>query len=362
MTRRLPAPALQRAPLPLRTVGIVRRRIFDVEGERPVVDVGEVELHPLVEARQVAAPGDLPEAGEPRLHREAAALPLLVAGDLLRERRAGADERHLPLQDVPELRDLVEGEAAEEAAEGGDARVVRRLEDGPVVLVQVRHLGEQPLGAFDHRPELVERERPPVQAAAHLPEEDRAVRGDLDEGRDERGEREADETESGGDADVEDPLGDEAAGLRGGRGERQERRPVELLQLDLREDVREEVEDEPRLDAHLLAQQEDVLERLDVAPVDGEDHLVDGQRGQDRREVLERSEDREASRRRPRLRRRGALPHEAEEPQPPPGVVVDEAGHRAGARRVADEDDRPEVVAAHPDLPRDGCARRAARR
>ncbi len=175
----------------------------------------------------------------------------------------------------------------------------------------------------------------------------------LDEGRDESGEREGDEAERGGEADVEDPLGDEAAGLRRGRGERQERRPVELLQLDLREDVREEVEDEPRLDAHLLAQQEDVLEGLDVAPVDGEDHLVDGQRGQDRREVLERPEDREASRRRPRLRRRGALPHEAEEPQPPPGVVVDEAGHRAGARRVADEDDRPEVVAAHPDLPRD---------
>ena len=39
----------------------------------------------------------------------------------------------------------------------------------------------------------------------------------------------------------------------------------------------------------------------------------------------------------------GLLAHEAEELQPPPGVLVDEPGHRRGARRVAHEDDRTEV-------------------
>src|ERR1017187_5914279 len=46
---------------------------FQVEPEGPVVDVLEVEFHPLVEADLVAA-ADLPDAGEAGLHGEAAAM------------------------------------------------------------------------------------------------------------------------------------------------------------------------------------------------------------------------------------------------------------------------------------------------
>ena len=181
------------------------------------------------------------------------------------------------------------------------------LKTGPVVLVQVRDLGEPLLGSFDHRPELEEREGAPVQAAARLAEEDRAPRRELDEkrararrteGRRGRGRRRGRRRAA--------RFRRSAAGLRRGRREGQERRPLELVQLDPREDVREEVEDEPRLDAHLLAEQEDVLELRQVAAVDREDDLVDRDRRQDRREVVERPEDREAVRRRPRLRRQGA--------------------------------------------------------
>ena len=86
------------------------------------------------------------------------------------------------------------------------------------------------------------------------------------------------------------------------RREREERRSVELLELHAREHVGEEVEDEPRLDAHLLAEQKDVLELRQVAAVDGEDDLVDGELREDRRKVLKGTEKRHAVRGR-RLRR-----------------------------------------------------------
>ena len=65
-----------------------------------------------------------------------------------------------------------------------------------------------------------------------------------------------------------------AALSSGRRREREERRPVELLELHPREDVREEVEDEARLDAHLLAQEEEVLHLREVAAVHREEDLV----------------------------------------------------------------------------------------
>src|SRR5580698_10667473 len=50
---------------------------FQVEPERPVVDVLEIEFHPLVETDLVAA-ADLPDASEDGLHGKAATVPRVV--------------------------------------------------------------------------------------------------------------------------------------------------------------------------------------------------------------------------------------------------------------------------------------------
>src|SRR4051812_16730814 len=64
-----------------------------VEGERPVLDVADVDAHRLV-PRQVRAAADLPEAGDARLHEQPAghveAVLLHLAGDV----RTRADEAH----------------------------------------------------------------------------------------------------------------------------------------------------------------------------------------------------------------------------------------------------------------------------
>src|ERR1035437_784533 len=109
------------------------------------------------------------------------------------------------------------------------------------------------------------------------------------------------------------------------------------------ENGREEVHHEPRLHAHLLAEQEDVFELRQVAAVHGEDDLVDREFREDLREVLQRAAKRHSVRGRRLAVLGGFLAHEAEELQTPPGVLADEPGHRRGARRVAHEDDRAEV-------------------
>src|SRR5688572_12556986 len=121
---------------------------LDVERHRPVLDVVEVVLDALLE-RGVAAPAvHLRPAGDAGLHLVAqhvlrdAVLELL---DEERPLRAGTDDRHVALEDVPELRQLVQIEAAQPAPDRRRARVV----------VARPHRPRGVLGVLVHRADLV---------------------------------------------------------------------------------------------------------------------------------------------------------------------------------------------------------------
>src|SRR5262245_3894830 len=78
---------------------------FQIEEQRPVIDVFEVEFDPLVEVFDLVAAADLPEAGQAGLHGEAAALRgAFKLGHLIERERARADEAHVAAQHVEELR------------------------------------------------------------------------------------------------------------------------------------------------------------------------------------------------------------------------------------------------------------------
>ena len=98
------------------TMRTVRQRIAQVEPERRVLDVPEVELDPLGPGEGGAAL-DLRPAGDAGADREAAALALRVAVDLDLHGRARADERHLAAQHVDEVGQLVERRAAQQRAD-----------------------------------------------------------------------------------------------------------------------------------------------------------------------------------------------------------------------------------------------------
>src|SRR5687767_3560135 len=93
---------------------------FQIQGYGPVLDVIEVVLDALLE-RGVAAPAvDLRPAGDAGLHLVAQHVLRNAVLELLDEERplrARTDDRHIALQHVPELRQLIEVELAQPAPE-----------------------------------------------------------------------------------------------------------------------------------------------------------------------------------------------------------------------------------------------------
>ena len=138
---------------------------------------------------------NLGPAGEPGLDQQAPA-PVgnsrLELFDELRSLRPRADDRHVPAQHVPELRELVEVRPAEDAAEGRHPRIVHR---GPA-----RRAGLLGVGA--HRPELVHLEQAASLAGPDLTEENGAL-GPAQGQRDERKQRGAQQEAERGADDVE---------------------------------------------------------------------------------------------------------------------------------------------------------------
>ena len=114
---------------------MVRQRMLQVVGERPVVDVVEVEPDRLVPG-QVGAAGDLPQAGDAGADQQPApdvAEEVAVVGG----QRTRADQRHLALEHVDQLGQLVERAGPQEPADREDPRVFLDLEEHAVGLVLV---------------------------------------------------------------------------------------------------------------------------------------------------------------------------------------------------------------------------------
>ena len=120
----------------------------DVQPDRPVLEVVEVEPDQVVEAEARAA-RDLPEAGHAGEHEVALAVPGLELLVVAQRQRPRADEAHLAAEHVPELRDLVQREAPEDRADRGHARVLADLEQRAVRLVRGLEL---PPGGRPRRP------------------------------------------------------------------------------------------------------------------------------------------------------------------------------------------------------------------
>lgn len=140
-----------------------------------------VEADDFVEVLDVGAAGDLPESGHARLHAEAALVVAVVLVEFADGRRAGADEGHIALEDVPELRELVEARLADEAADLRDARVIFHLEHEAVHLILRKELLLALLRVLVHAAELVHAELAAIFADARLRENDRSRRVELDD-------------------------------------------------------------------------------------------------------------------------------------------------------------------------------------
>src|SRR5262245_23389064 len=98
-----------------------------------VPGITDIQSDHLLKCRPAPA-GDLPQSGDSRFgFQHTAAVPALITCDLVSNRWPWADQRHLSLQHIPELRKLVQARSAEEIPEWRHARVVYDLEHRPLV-------------------------------------------------------------------------------------------------------------------------------------------------------------------------------------------------------------------------------------
>src|SRR5439155_18981082 len=102
-------------------------------------------------------------------------LPVLVQRHLARRGRSWPDDAHVPLQHVPQLRQLVDAPAADERADERTPRVIADLEDRALGLVVLQQLVELSFGARPHRTELPAAELLAAAPDSNLAEERRAA-------------------------------------------------------------------------------------------------------------------------------------------------------------------------------------------
>ena len=144
----------------------------------------------------VGAAVDLRPAGDARLDVEPVQLALVVLLDLVAERRARPDHRHVAANDVPELRKLVDAQPPQQTARARDASIA--LVDGEA--------GPLLLGADHHRPQLQQLEVGPVAAHPGLAVEHRPAVLQLHRQRRDGEHRARDDESRAGDRHVERPV------------------------------------------------------------------------------------------------------------------------------------------------------------
>ena len=250
---------------------------LEVEPEGPVVDVGEVEGDPFFEVFDAVAAGDLPEAGEAGFDAEAAALGVFFdAFDFVDGEGAGADEAHFAAEDVEELGEFVDAEAAEPGAEGEDAGVVADFEDGAVHFVLSGEFLAHGFGVGVHGAEFPHHEGLAIASGAFLAEKDGAGRGEAnaDEGDDPKGDAE-DEEDSGANA-VESVFKEERPGDLRGAVEDEHEASGEGVEGGAGDGGLEEVGGDPGFDAFGFAGLDGFFDAGEVDVLGGEEDAADG--------------------------------------------------------------------------------------
>src|SRR5690348_6560898 len=150
-----------------------KRENVRIQPKGPVADV--IRIEPLLELEVgVTAVRDLPVARQPGQD----ALPEGAefrgeAFQVITGERSGADQAHFALQDVPELRELIQARLTEQAADAGQySGVVPELEKAVPVLpvggIPGKITFEQTVGVRVHRAKLPDRDFPAAVTFAFL--------------------------------------------------------------------------------------------------------------------------------------------------------------------------------------------------
>jgi hypothetical protein len=149
---------------------------FEVQQDRPPIDVLAIQPHYFLEIRNRGIALQLPKARDPRLHAEPPSMMRSVTRDLGLGRRARAYEAHVAAEHVPELRQLVDMSAPQGRPKWCDSRIVADLEHVPLHFIFVEQPGQTLFRVDAHRSKFVQSEQAAVAANPRLLEQDTATR------------------------------------------------------------------------------------------------------------------------------------------------------------------------------------------
>src|SRR5580692_7854774 len=124
---------------------------LEIECRTEGLGVVNVQVYPFLHG--VNPPRDhLPESGHSRLDAMSHVLPRLVPGHYRRQFRPGADQAHLPPDNIEKLREFVQAPAPQEPPDPRMPGIILCLMRATTIRKRNRHLGTASFR--EHRPEL----------------------------------------------------------------------------------------------------------------------------------------------------------------------------------------------------------------
>ena len=258
---------------------------LDVHQVGPVLDVVEVVFDSLPDGGIAAVAIHLSPAGD-------AGTDLMldvVAGNLLLELldeegtlRARPDQTHVTLEDIEDLRQLVDTGLPDEFPDRRDAGVIP-LGPGLLLLGRILHL---------HGAELVHLEFLVVEADTHLLEDQRSRRRRLDDDRDDDHRDAEDDQHNDSAEQIRDPLDHPVDGVRQRDvADVDDRKTVQVFGVRRGRNDVAVVRDELGVHTGLLTGRDNSFEHGEILQLQGDGDLVKGMLGEHLREDLRRSDD-----------------------------------------------------------------------
>src|SRR5262245_52064295 len=155
----------------------------DVAADGDVLDVLALDRKSLLEG-ELSAAVHLHRAGQSRLDRKPDGLTCRVTPSQLYLLRTWPNEAHVPLQDIQELRQLVEARSSQYPTDARHTRVSLELEHRFVERVERDEMTQARFCIPSHRSKLEHAKRPAIHARTRLRKEHWTTRVKHDEHRD----------------------------------------------------------------------------------------------------------------------------------------------------------------------------------
>ena len=167
---------------------------LEIQFRTPVLDILSVQADDLFKIGDITASADLPQTGDTGLDAHSHPVMKIVFFPFVKGRRASPNQTHFALENIPELRKLIERSAADEIAyaPGASLLILLFASDNAGIVIHLEHhavlhlvLGHQGLFSFlrvhIHASELIHTELLAVFADAFLGKKDRAGRLNIDD-------------------------------------------------------------------------------------------------------------------------------------------------------------------------------------